>query len=201
MNPQFTRYYTYIRPVFKNKTVRSYSSAAFSIVTIIIFAYFAIRPTVGTIIGLQKSIKEQSDVFDQLKSKAQNLSLGKSNFDQLDPIVKSRITSLVPNKTDLPSLLIDLSSLTNNLEASISGLQIQPVELVGLPAQLNPDSKLQEIDFTYNIQGGFSQLRELLNRLSLTNRLIAVQSINIGRSGDKGLIMTVNAKAYFVVNK
>lgn len=198
MNPRFSRYYTYIKPILRNTTVKTYSPIVFSIVTMFIFGLFAVKPTISTIISLQKSIQEQKQVLEKLTTKAENLSLGKSNYQNIDPATKIALNNLLPDKTDLPTLIDDLASLSNGLEASVSGLQFQPVNLVGQPVKLKKDAKLQRVDFTYNLQGTYPQFNEFLNRLANSKRLISVQSVTITRSGETGLLMSLNANAYFL---
>jgi len=200
LNPKYNRYYTYIRPLVRNKAVQTYSPFVFSIVTVMVLAFFAIRPTVGTIIGLQKSITEQTQIRDTLNTKSANLSEGKRNYQELSPEVQEKLALLLPDQTSLPDLINDLSSLTNNLEASISGLQVQPVEIIGLPNTPIKDAKLTEISFTYNVVGGYRTFNEILRRIQFSNRLIALDSVNITRATDESLVMSINAKSYFLKN-
>jgi hypothetical protein len=53
------RYRVKINPIVQNKTVQSYSSLSFSLVAVIIFGIFAIKPTVQNIVDLQKQIDTQ----------------------------------------------------------------------------------------------------------------------------------------------
>lgn len=198
MNPRFSRYYTYIKPVLRNPTIKTYSPIVFSMITIVIFGLFAVKPTISTIISLQKSIQEQSQVLDRLNQKAQNLSLGKSNYQNINPSTLIALNNLLPDKTDMPALIDNLNSLTSGLEASVSGLQFQPVDLLDQPVQLNKDSKLHEIDFTINLVGGYPQFNELLRRILGSSRLINIQSFNITRSAEDNLLLSLNAKAYFM---
>src|SRR5581483_10862232 len=127
MEARFSRYYTYIRPIVKNKQVQSYSFITFSMITSIIFAIFAIQPTVKTIISLQKSINEEKQILHQIEKKTSDLSQGKQNYQSLDPLTKNTLLSLVPNFPELPEFIDDLSSLASQNQASISGLQFQPL--------------------------------------------------------------------------
>lgn len=165
-----------------------------------ILSFFAIRPTVSTIIGLQKSIAEQTQVRDTLNQKSTNLSEGKRNYQELDPLVKTKLEKLLPDQTNLPELINDLSSLTNNLEASISGLQVQPVDIVGMPETYSKKAQLTEVSFTYNVLGGYRTFNEILRRIQLSPRLIALDSVNITRANDDSLVMSINAKSYFLKN-
>lgn len=200
MNPQYSRYYHYIKPLIRNRTVRTYSSVIFSLITITIFGLFAIKPTLATIVSLQKSIAEQQHILDALNNKSLNLAQGRKNYDNLDPQAIAKLNNLLPNSTSLPSLIASLESLAQLHQASISGLQFQPTELVGQPTTLAKNASLKEIDFTLNVHGSFSQLTNFLQALEKTRRLITISSVNFGKSEGGPLVLSINAKAYYLKN-
>lgn len=200
MNPQYSRYYTYIKPILKNKIVRTYSSLIFSLITVTIFSLFAIKPTLSTIISLQKSIIEQQQVLDKITTKVEGLSQGRKNYEAIDQKAKVNLISLMPNSTQLPNLIDTISSLAINYQASISGVQIQPIDLEGPPSIISKEAIIKEIDFTFNTRGSYQQMVGLLNSLAQLNRLINIQSVNFNKPIEGPLIMTVNAKAYFFKN-
>lgn len=200
MNPQYSRYYNYIKPFIRNRAVRVYSSVIFSLISITIFGLFAIKPTLATIVSLQKSIEQQQQILDTLNTNSLNLAQGKKNYDNLDPQFVSKLDNLLPNSTSLPNLIDSLESLAQSHQASISGLQFQPTELIGTPMTLAKEASLKEIDFTINVQGSFSQLTNFLSALEKARRLITVSSVNFGKSEDGPLVLSINAKAYFLKN-
>ncbi len=197
MNPQFSRYYTYIRPIFRNKFVKTYSSTVFSLIMITVFSLFAIKPTLSTIVSLQKSIKEQKNLLNQIITKGENLSLGKNNYEQISDKTKTDLIGLVPDSTAVSNLMNTLAEISGDYEASISALQVQPVALRGQPNEISKDAKVKEIDFTININGSFTKLARFLADLSKLPRLIRVESVGLSKTEQGGLSMTVNAKAFF----
>lgn len=200
MDPKTSRYYTFIRPIFRNKAVRTYSSLVFSILTITFFGVFALKPTLSTIVSLQKSITEQQQLLEKVTQKADNLSLGRQNYDAIDPQIKLKLISLLPNSTSLPSLIDVIYSLAEENSASISGLQVQSIELVGNPNRIAKQAVVQEIEFSFNSTGSYSQLSQILSSLTKLKRLISIQSASFNKQQEGALIMTVNAKAYFFKN-
>src|SRR3989338_8776243 len=155
MNPKSSRYYTYVRPIFRNKFVRTYSSLIFSLITIFIFSFYAIRPTVTTILSLQKSIDEQTSIQKRLQDKVTNLSQGKQNYENIDPEVKLKIDNLVPDNPALAQLINSLNYAADQAEASISGIQLQEVIVESKKNQPARNAPLSQIDFTFNTQGNF----------------------------------------------
>lgn len=200
MNPRQSRYYTYIRPVLRNKTIKTYSSLIFSIITVTIFLIYAIRPTIGTIVSLQKSINEQKDTFERLDKKVSDLTEGRKNYEAIDPELKTRLVDLVPYSPSLPTVINSLNLLANISQASLSGIQFQPVELQQPPNTLVKNSSLKDVEFTFNAEGSYDKLLSLLVNLKKADRLINIDSVTFNKPQEGPLIMTVNARAPFLKN-
>lgn len=200
MDSKYSRYYIYIKPIVRNKTVRTYSSLVFSLITITIFVIYALKPTISTIIALQKSIKEQQDVLFKLQTKSQNLSLAKENYQNLDDKVLSDLLTLLPSSTTLPPLVEELNNLSKNSKATVSGIQVQPIDLDNPSENLSKKVSVKEILFTVNIQGTYEDLSDILKSLAKTNRLLNIQGISLNKPADGPILMSINAKAYYFKN-
>lgn len=200
MNPNRNRYFTYIRPIIRSKFVKTYSSLIFSLITIAIFSYYAIRPTVTTILSLQKSIDEQTSVLNTLKEKVNALVSGKQNYENIPLPVKNKLNTLIPDNPALPDLINSLSFASKTADATISGIQIQPVTLEASKTQLSKTAKVSEIDFNFNTQGSFANLMKLLSLIKRSDRLMTINSVHFNQPDDSSLVMSVTAKAYYLKN-
>lgn len=201
MNPKQSRYYTYIRPIMRNKFARTYSSLIFSLITIAVFSFYAIRPTVVTILSLQKSIDEQTQILKTLKNKVTDLILGKQNYDSIPRSTKDKLDNLIPNNTDLPGLINSLTFAAEEAEATISGLQFQPTDVLQPTNQILKNAQVNQVDFTLNAQGEFSSLLKLLSNLERLDRLIAISNINFALPSEGALVMSITGKAYYLINR
>ena len=193
----FSRYYTYVKPLTKLPIIKTYGSTIFTLVIIIIFIFFAIKPTVETILVLQKKLTETSEVLNKINKKADDLSLGKQNYDNLDAGIKDKISQAIPDIVGLKSVTQTLEQAAKLHEASVSALQIQP-----LVVETKIEGKvgvLSEIGFTFNIEGDYQNLVLVLGDLKMSGRLISIDSLSISKlSEGSGLIMSINGKAYFI---
>lgn len=200
MNNQYTRYFTFIKPIARNRTVRTYGTLTFNLFAIAIFVIFAIQPTIATIISLKKGISDQQKVLTQLETKEQSLALGKQNLSKIDSSTKAKLDTLLPDKTSVSTLTNALSNSSLGNQASISGLQLQPTQLVGSPAKLIKTPTIKDIDFTLNLTGNYDNLLSALNSLNTLQRLVSIDSISFNQPQDGVLIMSINAKAFFLQN-
>lgn len=194
---KFSRYYTYIKPVITNKVVKSSAPYIFSLITIAVLTIFAIRPTISTILNLQKGIEENQKVLNALDQKAQNLIEGKKNLDNLSPEAKAKIEVSVPTKTNIASVIASLQNSSVN-HASVSALQIQPLLIIdNTISEQRALLATGEIDFTYNVQGSFAQLLMTLENLKKTPRLLNINSVTMSKQ-EEATVLSITGKAYYL---
>jgi hypothetical protein len=197
---KYSRYFTAIKPILKNKYARNYSYMIFSVLTSIFFAVFAIQPTVTTIISLQKSIDEQQKILDQLNNKIETLSQAKKNYQAINPETRENLITMVPTVPDLPLLINNLDSLAIQNQATISGIQVQPTELVVKSDNLLKTATLNTIDLTVNSQSSYTQLKSLLEGISGFNRLVNITNFTFNLLPEQPLTVSITAKAYYIKN-
>lgn len=194
---KYFRYFTYVKPLIRLPIVRTYGTTIFSIFVMVIFIFFAIKPTVETILVLQKKLENASQVLEKLQKKAENLSLGKKNYDNLDPQVKRRIQTAIPDSIEIKSVIQTLEQAARIPNASISALQIQPLVLDNKPD--NQIGTLSEISFTFNVEGSYQNLISVLQGLSINSRLISIDNVSINKiSEGEGIVMSISGKAWYL---
>ena len=193
----YSRYFTYIKPISRIPIVRTYGSTIFTLLIMLVFIYFAIRPTVETILVLQKKLADQEQVLQKITKKANDLSLGKQNFDNLESGLNSKIQSAIPDTVELKSLIQALEQTATNHDASVSALQIQPLTLQA--KKEDTLGKVSEVGFTFNIEAQYSNMISFLQDLRGSSRLISIDSLSLNKvSEGSGLIMSIIGKAYYV---
>src|SRR3989344_1764555 len=196
MSPRYSRYYTYVRPALKNKFVRTYSSLVFSLIAVTIFTLYALRPTIQTIVSLNKSISQQKETLVQIKNKINNLTQGRSNYENLSPGVREKLTQIIPNNPSLPGLINQLNISAAISEASLSGLQFESIELENSNKPLNKKPEIKEVVFTLTARGDYSKLVQFLEELQKMNRLVSVTWVTFNKPQDSAIFLSINAKAY-----
>jgi len=193
----YSRYFTYIKPVIKLPIVKNYGSTIFSLLVITILIYFAIKPTIETILVLQKKIADADAVLQKVTQKTNNLSQGKKNYDNLGQNIKDKISVAIPDSINLKSISETLEQAAKNHEASISALQIQPFTIETKIA--DKLGVLTEVKFTFNVEGNYNNLTTLLQDLKTSNRLISIDNLSLSKTGDsKTLILSLSGKAFYL---
>lgn len=200
MKPQskiYSRYFTYIKPVMKMQIMKTYGSTIFTLLVMAVFIFFAIKPTLETILVLQKKLVDSNQVRQKVNQKADNLILGKQNLDKMDPSIRSAISQAIPDNVSLKQVFQTLELTAKANEASISALQVQPLVLE--TKENNQLGTLAEVSFTFNVEGEYRNLILLLQNLKSSARLVSIDSLSISKSSEGGgLIMSISGKTYYI---
>lgn len=193
----YSRYATYVKTLTKIPIVRTYGSTIFTLVMTTIFILFAIKPTVETILVLQKKLTDSNRVLEQLIQKGSDLSLARKNYESLSQDNLSKISSSIPDKPDLKSITQALENSTKKFNASISALQIQP--RVFEVSNQNSLGKISEIEFTFNVVGRYPNLISILQDINISSRLISIDKLSFSQlSEGSGLTMSIIGKVYYL---
>ena len=171
--------------------------AASNILMYVIFIFFAIKPTIETILVLQKKLADEEEILQKVTDKVNNLSLGQRNYDNLDQNIKEKISQAIPDAISLKSVVQSLEEAARLHEASISALQIQPLTInAKLSSQIG---QVSEISFIFNLEGKYESLVALLQDLKTSSRLVSIDNLSVTKTNeDSGLIMSLSGKAYYL---
>lgn len=200
MNPKSRRYYryfTYIEPVLRIPLVKTYGFIIVTIVALIVFIVFAIKPTLETIAVLQKELQIQKETLEKITQKSKDLGLARESYQKLDPFVISKISAAVPDSVQLASLVRALERSATQNSASISAIQFEPINVSSKAS--TSSTKLGDIKFTFNTEGSYDILKKILHDLSQNPRIISIDNLVFNKANQSNiLLMSVAGKAYYL---
>lgn len=196
---RYYRYYTFVKPILDSKAAKTYGGPIFTLIAIGIFIVFAIKPTVETISDLQKKIEEYKQANEAITKKSDDLSKARANYKNLDPQVRTLITEKIPNNNpNIRELIQALEQTAQENQASISALQIQPLE-INAPNPNKVPSELTEVGFTFNVEGNYNQVINMLNTLANNTRILSIDKLNVNKlQSGNNLFMAIKGKAYYL---
>lgn len=193
-NARYSRYYTYIKPVVQNRFVKSVAPYIFSIITVTMMLLLALKPTIETVLNLQKNIINNQQVLEALEKKVRDLSQGKKNLEELGEEKMLKINTSLPQTANITSLVAALQASVPQT-ASISALQVQPVSL---QSKKDINLALNEISFSLSVQGSYLELTQTLERILNSPRAIQITGVTINKSADGITNLIVSGKGYFL---
>lgn len=197
---RYKRYYRDLTPLIKTPAAKAYTMFILSLLAMSVFGFFAIRPTIKTIVGLNKEIKDARATDKALQEKINQLSDAQQEYTKVQndlPI----ILAALPADSGFSSLLKQIEATAKQTGASVSGIQFQDVAIYGSRAkkESTASSQISEIPFKISFTGDYKNAYQLVNSLSKIERIIGVENINISSSTaieGGNLTVTVAAKAY-----
>jgi len=193
---RYRRYVSGVGALYKKKKARVYTSIILSIFTTAFFGFFAIRPTLVTIGGLLKEIKDKREVVAQMDQKIDNLNKAQTNYtrikNDLDLVEES-----LPLDPDLPILIKQLESLARLSSVTIESVRFEKTNLQG---EIEKEES-QTAGFSLALLGSYENLKEFLNSLDTLRRVISVESFAFSSKMEdeiQVLTLTINADAHYL---
>jgi Tfp pilus assembly protein PilO len=205
---------TNIKNVTKNKTFPSLTSFPYlasersqkffgvvlTLLALSFFGFFAIKPTISTILKLQKEVSDSQIVLTGLETKIKNLSeLRKQYFSLQNDLTV--ITNAITIYPDAPVLFGQIQSIAQTSEIAIKKLQNSEVEI--LRSNKGTNKKFYSYSFTVAGSGTFENISKFLQTITDMERIVNIDSFsmeNLTRQEDKPLEFTIQGTAYFKGN-
>lgn len=187
---KYKRYYHYLGPVFRKKTVKSYTYLILTFFTASFFAFSAIKPTVVTITKLNRKISDARYSNQLLEEKIKTLSLGQELISSLGNDLNVLGESL-PKKTNLDRLINQIKSVSLNSSTKITSLSFSVVSLREEKNSINQRS-LRTIPFQITVEGEYLSLLSFIENIQQLRRLITIEEITITKKTEKEGVFKLN---------
>lgn len=190
---RYRRYFTNVGQLYKKKNVRVYTEIILSIVTISFFLFFAIKPTVLTITGLIRQIKDQRVVAEKLGKKINALSQAQNQYLSIEPDFYL-INQALPTDTQASLLIKELEALARRSGVTLKAVQFNKIGL----KEKNLKSEQKEINFNITASGDYQRLKEFLTSFNLLRRVVIINSFSFQTEKEsKNLSLNLKAKTFY----
>ena len=123
----FSKYAKAIEEISQKPKTVMYSTTIFSFLAISLFGWYAIRPTLQTILYLRREIKDKTEINKKMDQKITSLISAQASFQNIEKDIPS-LYQAIPGTTNV----IDLVSSLRNI-ASASGIQIASIQIPEVP--------------------------------------------------------------------
>ncbi len=195
---RYRHYFTGVNNLYKKKQTKVYTGVVLSLITISFFGFFAIRPTLITISGLIKEIKDKKAVVDQMDQKIESLTQAQINYSQIKDDL-DLVNQSLPLDPDLSILVKQLEAL-----ARLSSVKIESIRFEKINLQGEKSNEAQTVNFDLATSGNYQSLKNFLNSLDNLRRIIGIDSFAFKASNEEEsqvLMMTLNGHAYYLTRE
>lgn len=228
---EYRKYYQSLDKTIQKPKVRLYTTAVLSFLAISLFAWYAIRPTLTTILFLRREIADKTIVNQKMEEKINALIEAQANYQAVNQKL-TLINEAIPTSTNLISLLSQLKNLNSSANASLSALRVPAIALneniqgetttvivptpapdqspiIAIEKQPEPTpiatGKLVDFPVTMLIAGDYATLKTVLDSLISMRRLVTMTSLHIDSTQKLGktnlLQLDLKLNGYFYQTK
>lgn len=190
--------------------LKIYLELLLSLTTIIVFALFAIKPTILTIIDLNNEIKAKQETSAKLKQKIKNLQTA-SNLLQTEAGNILYVDQAVPNKATAEVLVKQIEGLSIESGLKILGFSASDVTLNGKESESKKakdteslPNNANELPFSLSATGSYSSIFSFLSKTENLRRPIRIDSFIINSNtteAGKTLVLTITGRVPFLLGK
>ncbi|MCL4360263.1 type 4a pilus biogenesis protein PilO [Patescibacteria group bacterium] len=217
---RYRRYYQSLGDSLNKPVANAYTSAIFSFLVVSLFGWYAIRPTIQTILFLRRQIADDKKVSQQMEDKITHLIELQASLQN----VRSDLPVLdeaLPENPDPIAVVAEIRNLAAVTDASLSAVTIADTALIGADAPLLeaaqppdtqktvplvPGQNVGVMPITVSVSGSYDMLKAFLNGLLAMRRIVTIDSADILRetaaagdisANDKPLRLVLKLNTYY----
>lgn len=201
----YRRFYQRLEIIVKKTNENTYTAAIFSFLVISLFGWYAIRPTLQTILFLRREIIDNEKVNERMEEKIAKLIQAQTSFQSIqDSLPLLRLA--LPDRPDAINVVVQLRNLANLSQSSVSSIMVSSVPIVAdqetdnqnasiqssvpTPAPSPPVSKgtnknRDEMPISVTINGSYPTLRTYVEGLLSMKRIITIDSLSFAKAEDR----------------
>jgi Tfp pilus assembly protein PilO len=199
----YRRYFTNLGKLTSGPRVKSFAWLSLTFFTICFFGIVAIRPTIVTIAKLTKEIKDQRDASQKLQVKINSLIAAQSEYAKVVNLLPL-LEEALPEDNNFPRLAFFLEETATSAAAEIRSLYFEKIPLKGESTKTKNKNPYNEIVFSVGVAGNYNSLKQFLNGLETSRRIIKIKSFSIGETRRKELrelVLQVTGSATYSLNE
>jgi len=170
----------------RNQDLRMFLEVLLSLGTISFFAFFALKPTLVTIVELYKNIQTKQDLVNKMDTKIQNISAAQSIFDSESARI-SLTESSVPELASPETFVRQIEGLAITNSVNLLGVSIGQVTLVGEEKKTSTSETdiaplpegARALTFSVSVNGSYPALARFLSELENLRRPIKIDNTGL----------------------
>lgn len=185
---RYRKYYHSLEPLLGKPKSRAYTTIIFSFLTISLFGWYAIRPTIQTILFLQREIRDKTEINKKMEDKIAALIEAQAYYQEVEPLLPL-VDQALPAIPDAVPLIMQLRNL-----ASLSGTLITAVQLPTVPLTSQEQgpgagkpvvkpagtaSKQQLYDLSIVVRGAYSNIHTFLIGITTLRRIVSIDGFTV----------------------
>lgn len=189
---RYKRYYQSIEQVASKPQARAYTTAIFSFLAVSLFGWYAIRPTLQTILFLQREIDDNKKINQQMEEKIGKLIEAHATYQSIKADLPY-ISQALPPDPELLSALgqirnvaqlrgASISAITSSAAPLLSNEQTAPNKLTS-PKDIS-NLKVKNVQLSVVLVGTYDILEGIIEDILSMRRIITIDTLNFTPNGE-----------------
>lgn len=210
---RYRRYYRAMEEIVKRPKANAYTTAIFSFLAVSLFGWYAVRPTLQTILTLRREIADNTKISARMEDKITKLIEVQANYQSAQDDLPL-LNQAIPSTPDAIGVVRQLKNLAEASNASVSSITVSSVPIIGKPSESTqagvkqdvPSKKTLNVPIAMIITGSYPALRTFIDGLITLRRIVTIDTITLNldtdtrvssTSSDIALKMTVTVNAHY----
>ena len=186
------------KEIISTTTGKSFSLLGLTILLVIFFVYFAIRPSLVKIAEIQREVTDNNEYLIKLDEKIKNLDAVAQQLD--DPVISPKLkffSEALPHRNDINELLLNLSSLASKNGLTVTNISNE-YDLNLTEKELGISNQLAKYKMQLNFEGDPNGFSRFLESLAFYPRAISISNVGITKGLDGKFQYRFDIVAYFI---
>lgn len=181
-------------------------TVAFTFLTVSLFAWYAIRPTLSTILYLKREIADKVEVNQKMEEKISALIEAQGVLSQIEPNLPY-LSEALPQQADVVTLFGQLATLAQISQASISSVRTSDVPLgsIASPSATRNTGNPSQLPLSVTVTGTYDKLQLFLDGMIDMRRIVSIDSIGFSPDKTSGslldnsvLQLLIKARSFYI---
>ena len=185
------RYY-HARDEDERQKFIAYFYITISLFTLSFFGFFAIRPTIITIVNLNRQLKDNEQVLERIKQKQQDLAKLTALQDSLKNEIPL-IEKAVPNVPKIPYLSRQIETVALKNNVNLTSLNFGAIDVGGETSE-----SLLSFSISITAEGAENDVNKFIRDLTSMDRLLGFERFTTGKTKRDVFGGTIAMKGYFL---
>lgn len=209
MNIPTQRYAQDLRKYYRLPSVQVSLTLVLSLFVAAIFIVFALRPTLVSIVTLQKTINESKTTLQKLDTKVAALQKASAQLDTIKPLLAILNTDIPNNGAAYSPLTLAVESIANQNSARLENESLGPTLLFSriiAPFAPNKSQNVVPLPFAVRVTGNYPSVAAFLTKLLTMERIVSIDTVSItkeatGKTTEATVTLNINGSAYYLADQ
>lgn len=181
-------------PYLNQERTQKFFGIALTLLALMFFGFFAVNPTISTILKLKKEVADSEFTYSQLGDKIKNLSELRNRYDNLQNDLNI-ITDSVPIEPNVHLLFAEIQTIASQSNIKIKTLNNFEVEVI----KNDKISGKKYYSYSFNISGNgsFENISGFISAIANMRRIVDIDSFTITNTNTPSLAFTIQGTTFF----